>query len=383
MQTLATLVALAMTGAAFAGQTGGQAASGTAQIKPPAIIKHVPPVYPAAARAARIQGRVVVEATIGATGTVVDAKVVRSIPLLDQAALDAVKQWVYEPTIVKGKPTPVVMTVTVNFVLDAAPAQPAEPPASFDALLAAARFEEAEAVARTAAEHFDLGRRLADTAPFAGEAERTRNLARAEEHLKRAIELAPDPALRRDAMTRLDSYYTTDNPARRAAGDAFIRSLIDRYPNDPTPHLLLASALFTPQTMDRYVDALRAVAARFPRDPELRANVAAALRDTIKFKPGTTETQQRALLNEARTWADKGLQLDAENELTLLVKALILRDLAGFEKNPKRKAALEAESERLIERQKAIEARKSKGTSPLASDFALTSGARGRVTAGW
>jgi hypothetical protein len=61
-----------------------------------------------------------------------------------------------------------------------------------------------------------------------------------------------------------------------------------------------------------------------------------------------------------RTWADKGLQLNAENELVLLVKALILRDLAGLEKDPKRKAVLETESERLIERQKAIEARKSK-----------------------
>ncbi len=329
-------------------------------MKAPAIIKHVPPVYPADARDARIQGRVVVEATIGATGTVVEAKVVRSIPLLDQAALDAVKQWVYEPTIVNGKPTPVIMTVTVNFTLEAASAQPAEPPASFDALLEAARFAEAEAVARTASEHFDLGRRLADTAALAGEAERARNLARAEEHLQRAIELAPDPALRRDAMIRLHSYYTSDNPARRAAGDAFIKSLIDRYPNDPTPHLLLASALFTPQTMDRYVDALRAIAARFPRDPEQRANVASALRDTIRFKPDTPEPQQRALLNEARTWADKGLQLDAENGLTLLVKALVLRDLAGLEKDPKRKAALNAESERLIERQKAIEARTSK-----------------------
>jgi protein TonB len=360
MQMLATLVALAMAGGTFAGQVGGRAAAGAAQMKPPTLVKRVPPVYPADARAARIQGRVVIDATIGVTGAVVAAKVVRSIPLLDQAALDAVKQWVYEPTIVNGKPIPVVMTVTVNFTLDAAPPQPAEPPATFDALLAAARFEEAEAVAGTAAEHFDLGRRLADTAAFAGEAERTRNLARAEEHLKRAIELASDPALRRDAMIRLNSYYTDDNPARRAAGDAFMRSLIGRYPNDPTPHLLLASALFTPQTMDRYVDALRAVAARFPRNPEQRANVAAALRDTIRFKPELPKTQQQALLNEARTWADKGLQLDAENELTLMVKALILRDLAGLEKNPKSKAALEAESERLIERQKTIEARKSK-----------------------
>lgn len=117
MQMAATLVALSMSSVAFAGQTGGRAAAGAAQIKPPAIIKHVPPAYPAEARAARIQGRVVVEATIGVSGTVVDAKVVRSIPLLDQAALDAVKQWQFTPTLLNGVPVPVIMTVTVNFTL--------------------------------------------------------------------------------------------------------------------------------------------------------------------------------------------------------------------------------------------------------------------------
>jgi hypothetical protein len=53
-----------------------------------------------------------------------------------------------------------------------------------------------------------------------------------------------------------------------------------------------------------------------PRPDDLRANVASALRDTIRLKPVTHEAQQQALLNEARTWADEGLQLDAENELT-------------------------------------------------------------------
>ena len=50
-------------------------------------------------------------------GRVKDAKVLRSIPLLDQAALDAVKQWVYTPTLLNGVPVPVIMTVTVNFTL--------------------------------------------------------------------------------------------------------------------------------------------------------------------------------------------------------------------------------------------------------------------------
>ena len=46
-----------------------------------------------------------------------DARILRSIPLLDQAALDAVRQWEYSPTLLNGVPVPVIMTVTVNFTL--------------------------------------------------------------------------------------------------------------------------------------------------------------------------------------------------------------------------------------------------------------------------
>src|SRR5215467_7087858 len=86
-------------------------------IRTPTKVKHVNPVYPAIAQSARVQGVVIIEATIGPTGTVQDAKVLRSIPLLDQAALDAVKQWVFTPTTLNGVPVPVIMTVTVNFTL--------------------------------------------------------------------------------------------------------------------------------------------------------------------------------------------------------------------------------------------------------------------------
>ena len=79
--------------------------------------KNVPPVYPPIAQSARVQGVVIIEATIGADGKVKDAKVLRSIPLLDQAALDAVKQWVFTPTLLNNVPVPVIMTVTVNFTL--------------------------------------------------------------------------------------------------------------------------------------------------------------------------------------------------------------------------------------------------------------------------
>ena len=86
-------------------------------IKQPTKLKNVPPVYPPIAQSARVQGVVIIEATIGADGKVKDAKVLRSIPLLDQAALDAVKQWQFTPTLLNGVPVSVIMTVTVNFTL--------------------------------------------------------------------------------------------------------------------------------------------------------------------------------------------------------------------------------------------------------------------------
>lgn len=77
----------------------------------------VAPVDPPIAQAARVQGIVILEATIGADGQVLDARVMRSVPLLDQSALDAVRQWQFSPTLLNGVPVPVVMTVTVSFVL--------------------------------------------------------------------------------------------------------------------------------------------------------------------------------------------------------------------------------------------------------------------------
>jgi TonB family protein len=85
------------------------------QVRPPVRIKEVPPVYPAIAKSAQVQGDVVIEATIDEAGKVADARVVKSIPMLDQAALDAVRQWEYQPSLLNGVPTPVVMTVTIKF----------------------------------------------------------------------------------------------------------------------------------------------------------------------------------------------------------------------------------------------------------------------------
>lgn len=87
------------------------------QIKEPKKLKNVNPSYPDIAKQARVQGVVILECTISPQGKVTDVKVLRGIPLLDQAAVDAVKQWVYTPTLLNGVPVPVIMTVTVNFKL--------------------------------------------------------------------------------------------------------------------------------------------------------------------------------------------------------------------------------------------------------------------------
>lgn len=86
-------------------------------VRPPIKIKDVVPDYPPLAAAARVQGVVIVEAEIGADGKVKDARILRSIPLLDRAALDAVRQWEYAPTLLNGMPAPILMVVTVNFFL--------------------------------------------------------------------------------------------------------------------------------------------------------------------------------------------------------------------------------------------------------------------------
>jgi TonB family protein len=84
-------------------------------IKVPTKIKDVRPIYPPDAQAAGIQGVVIIEAVIDPAGTVGSARVLRSIPMLDQAAVDAVKQWEFTPTLLNGVAVPVIMTVTVNF----------------------------------------------------------------------------------------------------------------------------------------------------------------------------------------------------------------------------------------------------------------------------
>jgi protein TonB len=86
-------------------------------IREPRKVVDVAPIYPDIARAARVEGLVILEATIDERGFVTDARVLRSVPLLDAAALAALKQWRYTPTLLNGTAVRVLMTVTFRFSL--------------------------------------------------------------------------------------------------------------------------------------------------------------------------------------------------------------------------------------------------------------------------
>jgi protein TonB len=81
------------------------------------VISKVPPIYPPDAKAARIQGSVVIAATIGKDGNIQSQKLISGHPMLAPAAMDAVKQWKYRPYILNGNPVEVDTQITVNFTL--------------------------------------------------------------------------------------------------------------------------------------------------------------------------------------------------------------------------------------------------------------------------
>ena len=87
------------------------------EVKEPTKIKNVDPVYPDLAIRANIQGVVILQLTITPAGRVAEVRVLRSIALLDAAAIQAARQWVYTPTLLDGVPVSVDMTVTVRFNL--------------------------------------------------------------------------------------------------------------------------------------------------------------------------------------------------------------------------------------------------------------------------
>jgi TonB family protein len=88
-------------------------------VRAPVLIEKVEPLYTEEARKAQISGIVIIEAVIGRDGLVKNAHVLKPLPFgLDQAAIDAVKQWTFKPGTLEDKPVDVIFNLTVNFRLD-------------------------------------------------------------------------------------------------------------------------------------------------------------------------------------------------------------------------------------------------------------------------
>jgi protein TonB len=91
------------------------------QIKAPIVARRVEPVYPNLAAHAHIRGVVILEAQVDREGRVVDVTVLRTVhKLLDEAAIEAVRQWRYQPLVLNGIPEPFVLTVVLTFNLEEA-----------------------------------------------------------------------------------------------------------------------------------------------------------------------------------------------------------------------------------------------------------------------
>jgi TonB family protein len=85
-------------------------------VKPPVVINRVEPIYPALAKSSRISGIVIVEVVVDHTGVVKNARVLKPLPFgLDQAAIDAVKQWTFRPATLNGTAVDVLFNLTINF----------------------------------------------------------------------------------------------------------------------------------------------------------------------------------------------------------------------------------------------------------------------------
>jgi TonB family protein len=129
MRRLALLFLLALFApalfAAQAPEAGGPPYHVGGNVKAPVVIQRVEPVYPAEARANRVSGIVIVDAVIDRNGDVRDISVLKPLPFgLDQAAVDAVKQWKFKPGTLDGQPVEVIFNLTINFRLDGVEGDP-------------------------------------------------------------------------------------------------------------------------------------------------------------------------------------------------------------------------------------------------------------------
>ena len=89
-----------------------------AEVTPPERVTFIEPEYPKKARKKEIEGKVILELLVGRTGNVEEVKIIDSVPIFDQAAIDAARQWKYRPAMLKGAPVKVYLTAVVEFNLD-------------------------------------------------------------------------------------------------------------------------------------------------------------------------------------------------------------------------------------------------------------------------
>ena len=109
-------------GSGHVGDPGGRPDDGLLRpggdVQAPELLRRIEPQYPEAARKARIEGVVILDAVIAASGEVEEVRVIRSAgKLLDDAAAEALKRWTYLPATLNGRSVRVLLTVTVNFRL--------------------------------------------------------------------------------------------------------------------------------------------------------------------------------------------------------------------------------------------------------------------------
>ena len=116
--SLLVALTLVATVSSWAQQAPRMRAGGEGEIAAPKLLKRVDPVYPEDAKANGIQGSIGLEIVIDTEGKVIENAVTKSVPGLDEAAVTAVSQWRYTPTLLNNQPIEVILRVTVNFRLN-------------------------------------------------------------------------------------------------------------------------------------------------------------------------------------------------------------------------------------------------------------------------
>lgn len=337
---------------AAAAPTGPHPPSIAQRLDPPKQLKRVEPVYPENARQARIQGVVTVEATIGPDGKVKTAKIINSIPLLDEAALTAVRQWEYAPTIINGVATPVIMTVKVNFALSAPkpappPATPVPPsrPGEWDQLsLASAKLtledKQTEAIALVEKfanrypnhleSRFELGRLYESRSRTRGASEtaRRRDLETAVKHYERAYDLLEDPGLRFVMLWKLEQLYAPDELNVPAESERYARRMVADFPDRAESHMVYAQLLREKGDIAAAADAIRngRAASTLPLPGLLIATQYPV--ELVQSQPALPREEARARINEAAAAVDAILKMPGKSEqeyrLATMAKGLVL-----------------------------------------------------------